>query len=221
MSHFDPDPPVGFLQSCPTLSPGLFVFRIHEAAARDLRQPARSSRSRALEPTLATTGHRGIADTAQRPARDAAIREADFRRTAVPADPRCGSSVSLLECRTGASDPSATFEIFRPSDGYADTHRLFAGITMQAESRESCHRSARLERGRLAGCFRRARPRAHDPKLSLGIEQACRLAPHLPSAFSNATGHPRCFLWRSSTRPPGRTDLNRDYEARRGRGCSR
>jgi len=69
------------------------------------RQPARSGRSRALEPTLAKTGHRGIADTAQRPARDAAIREADVRRTAVPADPRCGSSVSLLECRTGASDP--------------------------------------------------------------------------------------------------------------------
>jgi len=48
MSHFDPDPPVGFLQSCPTLSPGLFVFRIHEAAARDLRQPAEAVQKRAL-----------------------------------------------------------------------------------------------------------------------------------------------------------------------------
>jgi hypothetical protein len=36
----DPDPSFGFLQSCPTLSPGFFVFRIHEAAVRDLRQPA-------------------------------------------------------------------------------------------------------------------------------------------------------------------------------------
>lgn len=66
---------------------------------------ATSCRPRALEPTLATTGHRSTADTARRHARGAAICEADVRRTAVPADPRCGSGVSLLEPRTGASDP--------------------------------------------------------------------------------------------------------------------
>jgi len=38
----DREPPVGFLESCPTLSPGLFVFRIPEAAVRDLRQPAKT-----------------------------------------------------------------------------------------------------------------------------------------------------------------------------------
>jgi len=49
-------PPFGFLQSCPTLSPGFFVFRIHEAAARDLRQPAMTGRSRACKATLGMTG---------------------------------------------------------------------------------------------------------------------------------------------------------------------
>ena len=45
-SHgLDPELPVELLQSCPTAGPRLFAFRIHEAAARGLREPATSGRS--------------------------------------------------------------------------------------------------------------------------------------------------------------------------------
>lgn len=47
LAAFDPEPPVEFLQSCPTLTPGFFVFRIYEAAVRDLRHPARTGHSHA------------------------------------------------------------------------------------------------------------------------------------------------------------------------------
>ena len=46
--------------------------------------PATSCRARSLEPTLATTGHRGTANTARRYALGAAIREADVRGAVVP-----------------------------------------------------------------------------------------------------------------------------------------
>jgi len=36
----DPQLPFGFLQSCPTAKPALYALRIHEAAARGLREPA-------------------------------------------------------------------------------------------------------------------------------------------------------------------------------------
>jgi len=75
-------------------------------------QSARSCRSCALEPTLATTGHRGTADTAQRHAGRAEIREADVRRTSVPADRRRGSGVSLVGSPTGATDPKGPAAVF-------------------------------------------------------------------------------------------------------------
>jgi hypothetical protein len=44
MAVGDPFLPVGFLQSGLTRGDGSFVFRFHEAAVRDLPQPARNGR---------------------------------------------------------------------------------------------------------------------------------------------------------------------------------
>jgi len=38
----DPNPPVGLLQSCPTLGQDYFGLRVYESAVRDHREPARS-----------------------------------------------------------------------------------------------------------------------------------------------------------------------------------
>jgi hypothetical protein len=94
-------------------------------ADRQRRRTATSCRPRTLEPTLATTGHRSTADTARRHARGATICEADVRPTAEPADPRRGSSVSLLEPRTGATDR-----------GCVETR--FLGRLVQVYRRRSC-----------------------------------------------------------------------------------
>ena len=106
----DPYPPVVFLQSCPTLSTGIFVFRIYEAVVRDLRQPASSGPSFARHQSFGTT-----ADEVQPSLRftHATTLTDSFRPvariSAVTSDVSSYVNGNSSLRRPGASDPKASF----------------------------------------------------------------------------------------------------------------
>ena len=166
----------------------------------DRLNSAKSRHSPAPEPPLATTGHRGTADSAQRHAWGAANREADVRLTAVSVDSRCGSDIGLLKSRTGASDTNRrsllgvgwSAEVSRSrgrlvqTQKQAATHRRLRRQPMHEHQRRSAvglHEARTSQdlaatRGgrRQTTAQRAAAARAHQARLRILASSICRLS---------------------------------------------
>ena len=115
-SGTDPDPPVGFLESCPTLGRGFFAFRIYGAAVRDLRQPAESRLTSAQDRSSAMNGFGGRADAAPSTYVDAGFFQAQLSKRQ-PVSPQALLAVNALLNMASSFLPRSERRILRAASG--------------------------------------------------------------------------------------------------------